>query len=44
MSVDQDLELAFAECFGRPLEMRGTVRPQPKSHPGSDGIGAKKVF
>jgi hypothetical protein len=22
---------AYAECFGRPLEMRGVVRPQPKS-------------
>jgi hypothetical protein len=22
---------AYAECFGRPLEMRNTVRPQPKS-------------
>jgi hypothetical protein len=24
---------AFAECFGRPLEMRSAVRPQPKSDP-----------
>jgi hypothetical protein len=22
---------AFAECYGRPLEMRSAVRPQPKS-------------
>lgn len=24
---------AYAECFGRPLEMRCTVRPKPKSAP-----------
>jgi hypothetical protein len=23
---------AFAECFGRPLEMRGAVRPQRSEH------------
>lgn len=27
---------AYAECFGRPLEMRSTVRPEPKSVPNSD--------
>jgi hypothetical protein len=34
---------AFAECFGRPLEMRSTVRPEPKLDPDSDEISAKKV-
>jgi hypothetical protein len=24
---------AYAECFGRPLEMRGTVRHEPESEP-----------
>jgi hypothetical protein len=24
---------AYAECFGRPLEMRRTVRPEPRSEP-----------
>jgi hypothetical protein len=27
---------AYAECFGRPLEMRSTVRHEPKSAPDSD--------
>ena len=34
---------AYAECFGRPLEMRSAVRPEPKSAPVSD-VSAKKVF
>jgi hypothetical protein len=35
---------AYAECFGRPLEMRSTVRREPKSAPDCDGVSAKKVF
>jgi hypothetical protein len=27
---------AYAECFGRPLEMRSTVRPEPRPAPDSD--------
>jgi hypothetical protein len=34
---------AYAECFGRPLEMRSQVRPEPKSDPVSDGISSKRV-
>jgi hypothetical protein len=34
---------AYAECFGRPLEMRSHVRPEPKSDPGTDGISSKKA-
>ena len=29
---------AYAECFGRPLEMRSTVRREPKSAPDCDEI------
>jgi hypothetical protein len=32
---------AYAECFGRPLEMRSVVRREPKSAPDCD---AKKDF
>jgi hypothetical protein len=37
---------AYAECFRRPLEMRSTVRPEPKSEksPNRDRVLAKKVF
>jgi hypothetical protein len=35
---------AYAECYGRPLEMRSTVRHEAKSAPNCDGIFAKKVF
>ena len=35
---------AYAECFGRPLEMRSTARREPKSAPDCDGVPAKKVF
>jgi hypothetical protein len=35
---------AYAECFGRPLEMRSTVRHEPKSAPDCNGVSAKKVF
>jgi hypothetical protein len=35
---------AYAECYGRPLEMRSTVRHEPKSAPNCDGVIAKKVF
>jgi hypothetical protein len=27
---------AYAECFGQPLEMRSTVRPEPRSAPDGD--------
>jgi hypothetical protein len=27
---------AYAKCFGRPLEMRRTVRPEPTSEPAID--------
>ncbi len=33
---------AYAECFGRPLEMRSTVRPKPKSAPDC-AQSAKKI-
>jgi hypothetical protein len=32
---------AYAECFGRPLEMRSVVRRQPKSAPDCDAVSAK---
>src|SRR5450432_393972 len=35
---------AYAECFGRPLEMRGTVRHEPQSATDGDKVLAKKVF
>jgi hypothetical protein len=35
---------AYAECFGRPLEMRSTVRHEPKSVRDCDGVHAKKDF
>jgi hypothetical protein len=35
---------AYAECFGRPLEMRSTVRPERNSAPVSDGSSAKKAI
>jgi hypothetical protein len=35
---------AYAECFGRPLEMRSNVRREPKSDARSDAVSAKKVF
>ena len=35
---------AYAECFGRPLEMRSTVRPKPKSAPDCAQASAKKIF
>ena len=35
---------AYAECFGRPLEMRSIVRREPKSAPDCDAVSAKKVF
>lgn len=35
---------AFAECFGRPLEMRSAVRREPKSAPDCDEVTAKKAF
>ena len=35
---------AYAECFGRPLQMRSTVRPEPKSAPVRDGVSAKKAI
>ncbi len=34
---------AYAECFGRPLEMRSTVRPKPKSAPDCSQ-SAKKII
>ena len=34
---------AYAECFGRPLEMRSTIRPEPKSAPASEEVSAKKA-
>jgi hypothetical protein len=33
---------AYARCFGRPLEMRNTVRHDPNPPPARDGIAAKK--
>ncbi len=35
---------AYAECFGRPLEMRSTVRPKPKSDPDCAQVSAKKII
>jgi hypothetical protein len=35
---------AYAECFGRPLEMRSVARRQAKSLPDCDAVSAKKVF
>jgi hypothetical protein len=35
---------AYAECFGRPLEMRSTVRLEPKSALDREGVSAKKFF
>jgi hypothetical protein len=35
---------AYSECFGRPLEMRRTVRPEPKSLPACDEVPAKKAL
>jgi hypothetical protein len=35
---------AYAECFGRPLEMRSTVRHEPKSAPDHDGASAKRFL
>jgi hypothetical protein len=35
---------AYAECFGRPPEMRSSVRPQLKSAPASDGVSTKKAI
>jgi hypothetical protein len=29
---------AYAECFGRPLEMRRTVRPEPKPESDCDEV------
>jgi hypothetical protein len=34
---------AYSECFGRPLEMRRTVRPEPRSEPDYDELLSKKV-
>lgn len=34
---------AYAECFGRPLEMRSTVRPKPKLAPDC-AQSAKKII
>jgi hypothetical protein len=34
---------AYAECFGRPLEMRSAVRREPKSAPGCDAVSAKRL-
>jgi hypothetical protein len=34
---------AYAKCFGRPLEMRCAVRPEPKSAPASEEVAAKKA-
>jgi hypothetical protein len=35
---------AYAECFGRPLEMRSTVRREPKAAQNSARVSAKKLF
>ena len=35
---------AYAECFGRPLEMRSAVRHEPQSAPNADGVPAKKAL
>jgi hypothetical protein len=35
---------AYAECFGRPLEMRSTVRPKPKSAQDCAQVSAKKII
>ena len=35
---------AYAECFGRPLEMRSTVRHEPKSASDGEGVSAKKLL
>jgi hypothetical protein len=35
---------AYAECFGRPLEMRSTVRPKAKSDPDCAQVSAKKII
>jgi hypothetical protein len=35
---------AYAECFGRPLEMRRAVRHEPKSAPDCDELPTKKIF
>jgi hypothetical protein len=35
---------AYAECFGRPLEMYSTVRHEPKSAPDRDGASAKRYL
>jgi len=34
---------AYAECFGRPLEMRRRVRHASKSTPDREGVSAKKT-
>jgi hypothetical protein len=34
---------AYAECFGRPLEMRNTVRPEPKSAPDGDRAPKRRL-
>ena len=33
---------AYAECFGRPLEMRSIARRESKSAPDSDAVSAKE--
>jgi hypothetical protein len=35
---------AYAECYGRPLEMRSIVRRESKSAPDGDGASAKRGF
>jgi len=35
---------AYAECYGRPLEMRSTVRHEPKAGRDRDGLSAKRVL
>ncbi len=34
---------AYAKCFGRPLEMRRTARPERKSEPDCDEVAEKKA-
>jgi hypothetical protein len=35
---------AYAECFGRPLEMRSTVRQEPKSASDREAVSAKRLL